>query len=263
MTRMLCYKAWLETRTRFYTAMVVTLAVCLFWTLGHTWIENNWHRDLIEHPEYDNPPWFLRAMRDYPFFLYHFVYADMFQKIWVFLAVLLGVGGLSREAAHGTAGFTLSLPVSRLALFRIRALVACGELLVLALVAFFTIVAGSAVMGLPYPLGHGAAHLALMFCGGLVFLAASLCLTEFVEGEHTATVTLLGGVGLLYFVMQPYVDGATLDWFAVPFAVPKLMAGPADITRAGDIAWSGLLASVVATMIFVAAGIRRTQRADY
>jgi len=50
-------------------------------------------------------------MRDYPFYLWHFVYAEMFQKIWVILAVLLGIGGLSREAAHGTAGFTLSLPV--------------------------------------------------------------------------------------------------------------------------------------------------------
>ena len=110
---MLYYKAWLETRTRFYTALVATLGVCAFWTLGHSWIEGNWQRDLIEHPEYNNPAWFLRAMRDYPFYLWHFVYAEMFQKIWVILAVLLGIGGLSREAAHGTAGFTLSLPVSR------------------------------------------------------------------------------------------------------------------------------------------------------
>jgi ABC-type transport system involved in multi-copper enzyme maturation permease subunit len=260
---MLWYKAWLETRTRFFTAAAVTLAVCLFWTLAHTWIENNWQRDLIEHPDYDNPAWFLRAMRDYPFFLYHFVYADMFQKIWVFLAVLLGIGGLSREAAHGTAGFTLSLPVSRLTLFRTRALVATAELFVLTTIALVTIVAGSAVMGLPYPLGHALSHLGMMFFGGLVFLAASLCLVEFVEGEHTATVVLLGGVGLLYFVMQPYVDGAPLDWFAVPFAVPKLMAGPADIANAGAIAWNGLVASLAAAMIFVAAGIRRTQRGDY
>ena len=73
---MLYYKAWLETRTRFYTALLATLGVCAFWTLGHTWIESNWQRDLIEHPEYNNPAWFLRAMRDYPFYLWHFVYAE-------------------------------------------------------------------------------------------------------------------------------------------------------------------------------------------
>src|SRR3954471_17963360 len=163
---MLFYKTWLETRTRFFTAVAVTLAVCLFWTLAHTWIENNWQRDLIEHPEYNNPAWFLRAMRDYPFFLWHFVYAEMFQKIWVILAVLLGIGGLSRESAHGTAGFTLSLPVERAKLFRTRGLVAVAELLLLALLALATIVVGSAIMGLPYPIDHGITHLASMFAGG-------------------------------------------------------------------------------------------------
>lgn len=263
MTGKLYYRAWLETRTRFYTAVVVTIAVCGFFTLAHTWIENNWQRDLIEHPEYDNPAWFLRAMRDYPFYLYHFVYADFFQKIWVFLAVLLGVGGLTREAAHGTAGFTLSLPVSRSRLFVTRVLVAAGELFALAVIALIAIVLGSMVMRLRYPIGHGVTHLTILFAGGLVFLAASLCLTEFVEGENTPVVIALGGVGLLYFVMQPYVDGAPLDWFAVPFAVPKLMAGPADIGVVSDIAWIGLFASLAAAGLLTAVGIVRTQRSDY
>src|SRR4051812_1808711 len=260
---MLFYKAWLETRTRFLTAVAVTLAVCLFWTLAHTWIENNWQRDLIEHPEYNNPAWFLRAMRDYPFFLWHFVYAEMFQKIWVILAVLLGIGGMSREAAHGTAAFTLSLPVSRLRLFSTRALMAVGELFALSLIALIAIVIGSRVMALPYPLGHGVAHLSVMFGGGLVFLAASLCLSELTEGEHTPVLVALGAVGLLYFLMQPYIDGAPLDWFAVPFAVPRLMAGAADITRASDVAWGGMLASLAAAALLTAVGIRRSQRSDY
>lgn len=263
MTRALWYKAWLETRTRFLVAVIVTVAVCAFFTLAHTWIENNWQRDLIEHPEYDNPAWFLRAMRDYPFFIYHYVYADFLQKIWVFLAVLLGIGGLSREAAHGTAGFTLSLPISRLRLFATRALVAVAELFALTVIALAAIVIGSWVMRLPYPIDHGLLHLATLFVGGLVFLAASLCLTEFVEGENTPVVIALGAVGLLYFVMQPYVDGAPLDWFAVPFAIPKLMAGPSDITHAGDVAWAGFVASLAAAALFTALGIRRMQRSDY
>jgi len=263
MYRTLCAKAWLETRTRFLTALVATLAVCAFWTLGHPWIESQWQRDLIEHPEWDNPPWFLRAMKDYPFYLWHFVYAEMFQKIWVILAVLLGIGGLSREAAHGTAGFTLSLPVSRLTIFGTRAVVAVAELLALALVALAAIVAGSRVMALPYPIHHGITHLAVMFAGGLVFLAASLCITEFLEGEHTPALAGLGGVGLLYFVMQPYVDGAPVTGLAIPFAVPKLMAGPADITGAGDIVWSGLFASLGAAAVFVALAVRRSRQRDY
>jgi len=259
----LVYKTWMEKRTRYITAVTVNIAVCGFFTLAHSWIEGNWQRDLIEHPEYDNPQWFLRVMRDYPFYLYHFVYADFFQKIWVFLAVLLGVGGLSREGAHGSAGFTLSLPVSRLRLFAARALVALAEVLALAMLALVVILIGSRIMQLPYPIDHGVAHLATLFLGGLVFLAASLCLSEFVEGENTPIVIALGGIGLLYFVMQPYVDGAPLDWFAVPFAIPKLMAGPADITSAGDIPWIGFLASLTAAAMLAATAIRRTRRSDY
>lgn len=263
MNKALVYKTWLETRTRLVTAVVVTIAVCGFFTLAHSWIEAGWQRDLIEHPEYDNPPWFLRVMRDYPFYLYHYVYADFFQKIWVFLAVLLGVGGLSREAAHGSAGFTLSLPVSRSTLFGTRALVAVAELFALTIIALATILAGSWIMRLPYPIDHGITHLATLFVGGLVFLAASLCLSEFVEGENTPIVIALGGIGLLYFLMQPYVDGAPLDWFAIPFAVPKLMAGPADIRRASDIAWLGMLASVGGAAVLTATAITRTRRSDY
>jgi ABC-2 type transport system permease protein len=263
MTKMLFYKAWLETRTRFLTAVVVTIAVCAFWTLAHTWIENNWHRDLLEHPNWNYQEWYRRAMRDYPFYLWHFVYAEMFQKIWVIFAVLLGIGGLSREAAQGTAGFTLSLPVGRSTLFRTRAAMALAELALLCIIALTTIAAGSRIMGLAYPISHGVSHIALLMTGGVVFLAASLCLTEFMEGEHTPVLIALGGVGLLYFMMQPYIDGAPLDWFAVPFAVPKLMAGPAEIMGIGDIAWSGMLASLTAATVLIALGLRRTQRRDY
>ena len=263
MNKALVYKTWLETRTRFITAVIVTVAVCGFFTLAHSWIEGMWQRDLIEHPEYDNPPWFLRVMRDYPFYLYHFVYADFFQKIWVFLAVLLGVGGLSREAAHGSAGFTLSLPVSRMRLFGARALVAVAELFALTILALVAILAGSWIMRLPYPIDHGISHLVTLFVAGVFFLAASLCLSEFVEGENTPIVIALGGIGLLYFLMQPYVDGAPLDWFAIPFAIPKLMAGPPDITSVSDIAWIGFLASLTATAVLTVTAIRRTRRSDY
>ena len=263
MTRALAHKAWLETRARFITGVVVTVAVCGFFTLAHSWIEHNWQRDLIEHPEYDNPAWFLRAMRDYPFYLYHFVYADFFQKIWVFLAVLLGIGGLSRESENGTAGFTLSLPVSRLKLFSMRASVAIAELFALAVIALLSIMIGSAIMHLPYPVDHGLTHLATLFAGGLIFLTAALCLSEFTEGENTPVVIALGAVGLLYFVMQPYVDGAPLDWFALPFAVPKLMAGVPDIHSARDIPWWGMLASLITAALLALLGVRRTQRSDY
>ncbi len=256
-------KGWLETRSRFLTAAIVTVAVCAFWTLGNEWVNQQWQRDLIEHPEWENPSWLLRAMKDYPFFIWHFVYADMFQKIWVIFAVLLGIGGLSREAAHGSAGFTLTLPVSRATLFRTRALVAAIELFVLNLIALATLIVCSRLAGLIYPLHHGLTYNALLFAGGIVFLAGSLCLTEFVEGEYTPAPVGLGAVGLIYFVMQPYADGLPATGFATPFALPKLMAGSSDIGGLRDIQWLGILASLAAAAGLAALGQHRSHTRDY
>jgi len=255
-------KGWLETRSRFVTAVVVTIAVCAFWTLGHGWVNQQWHRDLIQHPEWDNPPWFMRAMKDYPFFIWHFVYAEMFQKIWVIFAVLLGIGGLSREAAYGTAGFTLALPVSRLALFRARASVAVAELLILNLTAVLTIGLCSRVTGLSYPVLHGVSYNALMFAGGIVFLSGSLCLTEFVEGEYTPALIGLGSVGLLYFVMQPYADGIPVTGLAIPFAIPRLMAGSGNVGNIG-VQWLGMAASLTAAAGFTVLARYRILTRDF
>ena len=263
MHRMLFYKGWLETRSRFLTALVTTVAVCGFWTLGHAWVESQWQRDFVEHPELKNPAWLLRAVHDYPFFLHHFVWADMFQKIWVIFAVLLGIGGLSRESSHGTVGYTLSLPVSRLTLFLSRATVAFVQLFTLTAAALALILVLSRFAGLQYPLGHGLSHGGVLFFGGIVFLAASLCVSEFAEGEHTPALIGLGGVGLLYFVMQPYVDGLPVTGFAIPFAVPKLMAGKPDIVRLSDVNWLAMFASLAAAAVFLLIAAHRTRRHDY
>lgn len=263
MHRVLYYKAWLETRSRFYTALVVTISVCGFWTLGHTWVQKQWHNDLIQHPDWNYSAWFMRALGDYPFFLYHFIYADMFQKVWVIFAVLLGIGGLTREAAHGTAGYTLSLPVSRRTLFQVRSTLALAELFALSVIALVLIVVLSKARGLEYPISHGLSHGALLFFGGVVFLAASLCISQFAEGEHTPALIGLGGVGLLYFVMQPFVDGLPVSGLAIPFSIPKLMAGPPDLPSFQSVDWSGLTASIAAAASLVAIAVHRTRRRDY
>ena len=86
-------------------------------------------------------------------------------------------------------------------------------------------------MGLPYPIGHGVTHLATMFGGGLVFLAASLCLTEFVEGEHTPVLIALGGVGLLYFS-----DAALHQWHTARLVRDPIRGAKAD-GRTGGHHW--------------------------
>jgi hypothetical protein len=263
MQRVLCCKAWLETRSRFFTGLAATVAVCAFWTLGHSWVVNQWHRDAIAHPEWKNPAWLLRAIDDYPFFIHHFVFADMFQKIWVVTAVLLGIGGLMREASNGTVGFTLSLPVSRARLFITRLTVALLELCALCATAVLLLGILSALMGLDYPITHALWYSVLITTGGLVFLAGSLLVTELVEGDYTPVLISLGGVGLIYFVMQPYLDGLAVPWVLTPLAIPKLMAGKPDIVSASDVNLAGLAASLAVASAFIGYALKRTRQHDY
>jgi hypothetical protein len=70
------------------------------------------------------------------------------------LAPVLGFGGLQRERAHGSASFTLALPVSRLALIAARAAVGLLEILALALLPVILVPALSKFVGEAYPLSQ-------------------------------------------------------------------------------------------------------------
>ena len=257
--RMLWYRAWLETRTRWLAAAVAVVALCAFFVIAHPWVLQQWARDAVEHPEWHDPAWLHRASRDYPFFLWHFLFADLLQKVWVVCAVLLGAGGLVREAAAGTAGFTLSLPVTRRALFAARAGVAAAEAVALALVAALAVILISAATGQPYPPLHALAHAAVMALGGMVFLALSLLLSTLVEGEQTPTLWGLAAVGLMYFMVAPHVDGAPAPLAVRVVDVSGVMAGSPD----GPPAWLGLAVSLAVAGAALWTAARVTEARDF
>ena len=161
-------KAWLETRARFALGAIVIVILCAFMVLVRPRMLVQWPIDKIQHPEWRDPPWWDRVHTDYAFFLWHYLYRDMLQKAFMVFAVLLGVGGLAREAASGTAGFTLALPVSRRKLLATRALVGAVEVISLGAIAAVTILAASAAIGVPYSISHAVLHSALVAIGALV-----------------------------------------------------------------------------------------------
>lgn len=234
--RMLWYRAWLETRTRWLAGAVAVAGVCAFFVLAHPWVVQQWARDAVQHPEWRDPAWLHRASRDYPFFVWHFLFADLLQKVWAVCAVLLGVGGLAREAAVGTAGFTLSLPVSRGAVFGARVGVGALGAAGLAAVAAVTIVATSAATGQPYPPRDAFLHAGVMAAGGMVFLALALFLSSVLDGEHTPTLWGLAALALMYFTIAPHVDGAPAPRVVRMVDVGGVMAGSPD----GPQPWVGL-----------------------
>lgn len=255
--RMLWYRAWLETRTRWLAGAVAMAGVSAFFVAAHPWVVQQWARDAVQHPEWHDPAWLHRAAADYPFFVWHFLFADLLQKVWAVCAVLLGVGGLAREAAAGTAGFTLSLPVSRGALFGVRAAVGALGAAGLAAVAALTIVAVSAATGQPYPPLHAFQHAGVMALGGMVFLALALLLSTLLEGEHTPTLWGLAAVALVYFTVAPHADGAPAPLVVRMVDVGGVMAGAPD----GPQPWAGLAVCVglAGALLWTAARVTRAR----
>jgi ABC-2 type transport system permease protein len=255
-------KAWLETRARFAIGAIVMVVVCAFMVLVRPRMLVQWPLDKIQHPEWRDPPWWDRVHTDYAFFLWHYLYRDMLQKAFMVFAVLLGVGGLTREAAHGTAGFTLSLPVSRRFLLGTRALVGAAEVVVLGLLSAVTILTMSAIVGVSYSAAHGFLHAGLIVAGALVLLAGSLWVSSIVEGEHAPALVGLAAVGTFNYVMAPYSDGGAIPGAVRALDLVQVMSGGPGATMA-DVPWIGLMISLAIGAVVLFLALRRSVCRDY
>jgi ABC-type transport system involved in multi-copper enzyme maturation permease subunit len=260
--RAVAWKSWLETRTRFFMGVAAVVFLCGFMTLLRPTIVAQWRRDLVEHPEWQNPIWFNDVLTDYSFYLWHYLYLDMLQKVLVVFAVLLGVGGLTRESQYGTAGFTLSLPAGRGAMLGIRAAVAAAQLAVLALLSVLTIIAGSMLVGEAYPAAHAGFHLALILAGSLVALCASLAISAAVEGEHAPMLVGLSAVSLLYFLAAPYTDGGAEPPLVRALNLSGVMAG-GPAAGVADVRWLGLAVCILLGLLALHFAFRRSMSRDY
>jgi ABC-2 type transport system permease protein len=261
---MLWYKAWLETRSRFLLGIVLVSAVTMFFVLAHPFMIRQWQSDLVLHPDWPEPHWFRRALADYPYFLWHFLYAELLQNAWVLSAILLGLGGIAREAVQGTAGFTLSLPVSRRSLLAVRTVVAGAELVVLGFLPAILLPLGSALAGRSYPFASGLAHSALMVGGGLGFFGLTVLLSTVLRDEHTPMLIGVSAAALLFFVLQPYAgDALRRPIWARILDLPGLMAGPPDLASPGDVPWFGLVLSFSFTTLLLVASFRVSVTRDY
>jgi hypothetical protein len=260
--RALLRKDWLETRARFATGAVVVMILCAFMVLVRPRMLVQWPLDKIQHPEWHDPPWWDRVHTDYPFFLWHYLYRDMLQKAFMVFAVLLGVGGLAREASHGTAGFTLALPVSRQTLLATRALVGAAEILALGAIAAGTILLTSAAIGVSYSIAHAVLHSALVAIGALVLLAGSLCVSSVVDGEHAPALIGLAAVGMFNYVMAPYSDGGPAPGVVRALDFVQVMSGGAGASSS-DVPWLGLLVSLVIGALAMRYAFHRSASRDF
>ena len=211
---MLWHKAWLESRVRFLLGVTMMTAVCAYSVYAH-----------------------------------RSAYQGIVRNVFMVLCFLLGVGGLLRERAVGTAPFTLALPVSRVRLMATRAAVGWLELVALAFVPLMIAMSLSPLVGDRFGIGQGVRVSAMWVTGGSALLAVAFLASSLFAGEYTAFV-------IAWIVLFAHTIGTQLARLARPallpylFTVQEIMSGfrgpvPSTITAALVVVTCALVASAV------------------
>jgi hypothetical protein len=150
---MLLYKAWIETRVRFFAGLVAAAIVCIFYMEQHAWLVGMWTAEL-QNPHGYHMKWMPLGIHEYGWYLWHYLYDTYLQQVWALFAILFAFGGLIRERNGGTVLFSLGLPVSRRRWLFTRLAVALLESIGLSLFAVLVIVFGSAAIHQTYSLSQ-------------------------------------------------------------------------------------------------------------
>jgi ABC-type transport system involved in multi-copper enzyme maturation permease subunit len=176
---MLWYKAWRETRVRFYLVALFLIGFSCIAVLFYSRYcsQMRWEGEV--------PP-------SYQKYLWQTIYRDgnSLREIFCILVLLLGAGGLHNERA-GSVAFTLSLPVPRWQLILARSGVGLLEVTALSFVSPVVLSALSPTVNESYAAIQGAQFGFLWtVCGASIYSLALLCST-LLEGEYSAALASL------------------------------------------------------------------------
>lgn len=189
-TVMLAKKAWLESKARCTSAAVVLAILGLSTVLRAPATIAGWER--IHRGE----------QMSYPLYVWLSLPHGFLQFLWIIAAVLLGLGGLLREDAAGSSGFTLSLPVSRRQHIVTRAAVGAAEAIVLGFIPLLIVAILSPLIQRSYPLSQALMFATMFVLAGLIFFALGFFLSHLLRGEYSAPAVGLAGIAAFYILTK-------------------------------------------------------------
>lgn len=256
--RMLCYKAWLETRWRF----LIGLALLILSASGTVFAYPRVVGLLSSAPTIDTGGEIGRRVkeaielsRSYHSYVWSQWFRQNMPQMWTVFAVLIGTGGLLSQASGGGALFTLSLPITRERLLAIRAATGLAELAVLAFVPSLLVVLFSPAVGQSYAFGDAIVHSACLFVGGAVFFSLAFLLsTVFADVWRPALLACLVAVCLAV--------AAEIVRELWPYSILRVMTGEVYF-RDGRLPWLGLVASAALSAAMLFAAARNISRQDF
>lgn len=222
---MLWYKAWRESRVRFFIGSAIIATMCLVYTLLQ-WRLYPW----VVH---ETP-----RVHNYVQYIHWTIFGGATRGILQLTCLLLGLGGLQRDHKQDTLGFTLALPASRISLVASRASLGLLQVLALATVPSIIVTAASHLMGQQLPLGYALRFIPLWAAGGIFTFALSfLCSVIFTSEYVSLAVAYVTYIFYLAAVRHPRLARLHLH-------VADFMSGlfPHYLDR-GTMLWTGSYAS--------------------
>jgi len=251
---MLWYKAWLETRLRFF----IGLGLLLFMACGVTFEYRAVQQLMPLARSMQNDGSMLgRVIQQavaiestYRGFVWYQWFRQNLSQTWMLFALIIGTGGLS---PHRGALFTLSMPVSRARLVGVRAGTGLGELFVLALVPSMFLPLVALIGNQHYAMGDAIVHALCVFFGGsAVFGLTVLFSTEFGDAW---TPAILSGVVITVLGLMEFVPPLE------PYGLFHTMAAESYF-RGDGLPWAGLAGSAVAAALLLYAAAHNLRRRD-
>lgn len=185
-TGMLIRKAWLESKARFTAGAIVLTILGVSTVLRAPATIAGWER--IHRGE----------QMSYPLYIWLSLPHGFLQFLWVIAAVILGLGGLLREDALGSSGFSLSLPVSRRRHVLTRAAVGTAEAIALGFIPWLIVVILSPLIQRSYPQSQALMFATMFVLAGLIFYALGFLLSHILRGEYAAPGVALAAIAAFY-----------------------------------------------------------------
>lgn len=198
---MLWYKAWLETRWRFLTGLVLLMCSAAAVVFAYSQVLSL--LPLVPAAGGGEVGLEIREkaalLTTYRGYVWSQWFGQNMAGLWTLFAVVIGSGGLLNQASRG-ALYTLSMPVSRTRLLGVRASLSLAELFALALLPSLVLPALSPLVGQRYGIGDAFVHASCVFVGGSVFFSLTFLLsTVFSDIWRPALVTCGVAFGLGLF----------------------------------------------------------------
>jgi ABC-type transport system involved in multi-copper enzyme maturation permease subunit len=169
-------KAWHESRGRFLLAAGIITVYCV---------------SFVQRAHLDFPPRIDPSM-PYTTFVWRGIYAGPCVAAFILSSIALGMGGLQRERASGSADFTIALPISRVRLVTAPAVVGALQMGLLTLIPAVVVPwLSPPYVGHVYPLGAALQFALLFACTGALWIGVGMLMSVFMSESLSSVAAVL------------------------------------------------------------------------